>query len=98
MSQFIEDLQYRIKTSSSGIALAIFKLAIGLMLGLTFAMIGQQMINYGDLSFLLVTIVVVSAFFRIARAWRWTGVSVFALVCVLLALLLKMYIMIAPGA
>jgi hypothetical protein len=98
MGQFIEDLQYKIKTSSSSIALVFVKLFVGLILGLTFALIGQQMINYGDLCFLLVTIVVLSAFLRIARAWRWSGVFVFTLVCVLMGLLLKMYIMIAPGA
>jgi uncharacterized membrane protein YccC len=98
MGQFIEDLQYKLKTSSSSIALLAFKLIVGLVLGLVLALVGQQMVNYGDLSFLLVVIVALSAFFRIAKAWRWAGVSVFALLCVLLALLLNMYIMVAPGA
>lgn len=98
MSQFIEDLQYRIKTSSSSLFLSLAKIFIGLVMGLTFALMGQQMINYVDLSFLLVTVITIATFYRIARGWKWAHTLVFALVCVLIALLLKMYIMIAPGA
>ena len=78
--------------------MSFVKIFIGLVLGLTFAMIGQQMVNYGDLSFLLVTVITIATLYRIARGWKWSAVFVFALVCVLIGLLLKMYIMVAPGA
>jgi hypothetical protein len=98
MAQFIEDLQYKIKTSSGSLLLLISKVFVGLVLGLTFALIGQQMTGFGTFSFLLVIISVVATFYRIARSWKWSNVSVFSLICVLLAMLLQMYIMVAPGA
>lgn len=98
MSQFIENLQYRIKTTSGSIFMSMFKLCVGLMLGLTFSLIGQQMINYGKLAFFFVIIATVMAFHRLARGWKWSNLLVFTLICVLIGVLLQMYIQIAPGA
>ncbi len=79
-------------------ALTFAKLLVGLALGLVFALTGREVTNYGDLSFLLVTVITIATFFRVTRPWRWSALAVFALICVLLGLLLKMYIMVAPGA
>ena|SRR5690606_20890846 len=98
MGQFMEDLQYRIKSTSGSLGVMTLKLFVGFMLGLTFALIGQQMVGYGTFSFFLVIVSSMAAFYRIARPWRFAGVLVFALVCVLVGLLLKMYILMAPGA
>src|SRR4051812_20122471 len=98
MGQFIEDLHYKIKTSSSSLALAGFKIFIGLVIGLTFALVGQQMVGYGTFSFLLVIITALAAFFRVSKGWKWSQAFVCVLICTLLAVLLRMYIMIAPGA
>jgi hypothetical protein len=98
MSQFIEDLRYKIKTSSGSLLLLISKTFVGFMLGLTFALVGQQMTGYGTFAFLLVILTLMVVFHRIARGWKWSHISVFSLICVLIALLLRMYIQIAPGA
>ena len=98
MSALIDNLQYKLKASSSGLALFIFKALSGLLLGLTIAIIGQEIIGYGTFSFTLVIVVVVGAVLRMARQWRWLAMGVFNLICVLLALLLRMYVLIAPGA
>jgi hypothetical protein len=98
MSQFLEDLQYKLKASSGSALLFSFKIFMGFVLGLTFALIGQQMTNYGSLAFLLVILSTMAVFYRISRGWQWAHSFVFALICVLVGLLLRMYILIAPGA
>ena len=98
MGQFVEDLQYKIKTSSGSFLLFTFKLFVGLILGLTFALTGQQIAHYGDFSFTLVIVATMIVFARLAKKWKFWGVLSFALICVLLGLSLRMYIMVAPGA
>lgn len=98
MPQFIEDLQVRLKNSSSNFALIFLKLFIGFMLGLVFSLVGQQIARYGEFAFFLIIVVTMMAFYRVARAWRFVPVLVFTLICVLIGLLLRMYILIAPGA
>jgi hypothetical protein len=98
MAQFIEDLQVKLKGSSSNLLLIILKLFIGSTLGLVFSLVGQQITGYGDFAFFLVIIVTMMTFHRIAKAWQFVPVLVFALICVLIGLLLRMYILVAPGA
>jgi hypothetical protein len=98
MGQFIEDLQIKFKNSSTNISLVIAKLFVGFVLGLTFSIIGQQIFQYGDASVLLVIIVSMIAFYRVVKPWRFVPLLVFSLICVLIGLLLRMYIMIAPGS
>ena len=98
MGQFIEDIQYKLKTSSSSLMLVTVKLLVGFILGLTFALIGERIMGYGTFSFALIIITSLAAFYRVARPWKWSGVFIFALICVLIGLLLKMYIQLAPGA
>ena len=42
MSEFIDNIQYKIKTSSKEIALFFFKLITGLFVGLTLSLIFQE--------------------------------------------------------
>jgi len=74
-----------------------FKYFSGFVLGLTLALIGQEIIGYGNLSFLFVVAVTLGAFVKISAAWKYVGVLVFNLIVILLATLLKMYIVIAPN-
>src|SRR5690606_17720296 len=98
MAQFIEDLQVKLKSSSSSFFLIALKLFVGFVLGLVISLVGQQMAGYGDFGFFLVIILTMMAFYRISRSWRYVPVLVFSLICVLIGLLLRMYILIAPGA
>ena len=52
MSRFTETLQHRLKSSSAGLVTFILKVFSGFVLGLTFALIGEEAIGYGSLSFL----------------------------------------------
>lgn len=97
MGSLISNAQERFKTSTNAMALLSFKVFTGLFLGLTFALIGDQIIDYGWFSFMLVIVVTTGAIVKITRAWTWTNMLIFDLICVLIGLLLRMYILIAPG-
>ena len=98
MSEFIESMQFKIKNSSTSILLTSAKLAVGLFLGLTFALVAQRLFGLGDFSFALIIIVTAGLFSRLVKAWTFISLGIFAFICVLVALLLKMYILVAPGA
>jgi hypothetical protein len=94
----MENMQYRLKSSSFGFFTFIVKLLTGLVLGLTFALIAQEMIGFGDFAFAFVITVIAGAFYRIAKSWKLLALILFDVFCVLVGMLLKMYILIAPGA
>jgi hypothetical protein len=98
MGQFIENIQGKIKTGSTHFGLLIFRLFIGYVVGLTAALIAQKLIGFSDFSFYFFIVASIMVFLRISREWSFGGVLVFSLVCILLGLLLRMYIHVAPGA
>lgn len=98
MAQVVENLQNKLKSTSNGLLLFTFKLISGLAIGLTVALIGQEIFSYGTFLFAFVVVVVTGLLLRKARNWRWTTLLVFNLICVLVAMLLRMYILLAPGA
>lgn len=98
MSEIIGGLNQKVKSSSSNLTLFSIKLLTGLLLALTFALIGQEMIGYGQLAFIFVMVSMTTMFLKISKNWKFFGVFVFNLIAVLIAMLLRMYIIIAPGA
>ncbi len=98
MGQFISNMQYRVKSSSLGMFTLMLKIVTGLMLGLTLALIAQEILGFGQLSFILFIVVFASAFLKTAWRWNLGGVLIFNLICVLVAVLLRAYILVAPGA
>lgn len=98
MGSLISNVQDRFKTSTNMVALFGFRLLTGLFLGLTLALVGQEIVQYEVFSFVLVTVIVTAMILRVTRAWSWTHLFIFNLICVLIGLLLRMYILIAPGA
>ena len=98
MSSLIDNVQDRFKTTSHAVALLATKAISGALLGLTLALIFQEIIQYGVISFVLITVVATASLLRVAKTWTWSHILIFDLICVLIALLLRMYILIAPGA
>ncbi len=80
-----------------GLLLILCKIISGLILGLTFALIGEQIFQYGPLLFSFVIITVTGAFYRISKSWGSIGLLIFDLLCILAALLIRMYVVVAPG-
>ena len=98
MGQVFQTLQVRMKKSSGSFLSFAVRIISGLVIGLTLALIGQEILGYGNFSFTFVIVVVSGLFMRKSRHWSMGGVLIFDLVCVLIGLLLKMYIQVAPGA
>lgn len=73
------------------------KILSGLVLGLTFALIGQQVFQYGSLLFIFVIFTMASLFFKVSKPWTGVGLLIFDLLAILSALLIRMYVVVAPG-
>lgn len=97
MSEMLGNLQHRLKGASAGIAISTYRLLFGAFLGLTFALILERVTNYGSFSFAFVIVAFTLAFFKISKLWKLSTVIVFSLICVLIGLLLRLYIQVAPG-
>ena len=102
MSELVGKMQSQLKKTSSGIALFSLKLVSGAVLGLTFGLIMQEVMEKGEgenlIPFFFVIVVVTAGFVRIAKSWGATAVLIFDLICVLIGMVLRLYIMVAPGA
>lgn len=98
MNRYVLVVQNNLKKSSGSVFTFLWKFFSGLIVGLTLALIGQEVMQYGNLLFTFVTIMTVIVFMSIARSWNVWTVGIFNLVCVLLGLLLRMYALVAPGA
>lgn len=102
MSELVDKMQYRLKKSSGDIFNFFLKFATGLVVGLTLALIIHEMLGKsegeGMLSFTFIIAVVTAVFLRVAKKWSLVSVLVFDLVCILIGIVLKFYIMVAPGA
>ncbi len=98
MGEFIQGVQIKIKKSSVNIITLGLRILSGLVLGLTFAIAGQEIFQYGVYSFWFVIVTLSGVFLKISQNWTTSGVLVFNLVCVMIGMLLRMYVVVAPGA
>ena len=98
MGQLIQNVQVKIKKSSQGLFLFSIKMLSGLMLGLTLAIAGEEVVGYGTFSFWFVTVLFTAVFLRISRPWSFGALMIYNLVCLLMGLLLRMYVLVAPGS
>lgn len=97
MSELIQQFQMKVKVTSTGLVVFAARLLSGMILGLTVTLVGQEATGYGTLTFWFVLIAVTTTFVRLSRSWSASGVLIFDLIAVLMALVLRMYILIAPG-
>ena len=86
-----------IKESSRSFGLLALKIISGLFMGLTFALIFKQLMDVGHFMFTAIIIIFIGAFVKMSSKWKYTGVLLFNLFCVMTAMLLRMYILVAPG-
>lgn len=98
MGEILGDLQYRFKASSVTILSFVLRAITGFVLGLTLALVLDVILGYGALSFLFVIVMISALVVRLTRGWSLFQVLILDLVCVLLGLVLRMYVLIAPGA
>jgi hypothetical protein len=98
MAQLSMKLQNQFKETTESLSVYVLKIISGLLLALTLSLIFQEIIGFEALSFVLLSTTIMIGFMRIVRNWKVVSILVFDLVCILTALLLRMYILIAPGA
>lgn len=97
MANIIANFQDRVRISTNSLALILAKTFSCFMVGLTIALVGDQVIDYGWFSFVLVVTAVSGTLFKIMRGWTWMNLGIFDLICILIGLLVRMYILLAPG-
>jgi len=90
------NVQEGVKNSSVSLINLTLRVITGFMLGLTLALIGQELIGYGSLSLMLVMVVVLSLVVKTTSGWTIGKILIFDLILVLVAMLLRMYILVAP--
>ncbi|MGZ3771801.1 MAG: hypothetical protein ACXWRG_19125, partial [Bdellovibrio sp.] len=84
------------RTSALSFMHLAMRLTTGIILGLVFALIGQELIGYGTFALLFVMVVVLSVVMRLLSSWSIGQVLIFDLICILVIMLLRMYILVAP--
>ena len=93
----LKKMQGRLKESSRSIGLITVKLFTGFMVGLTLALVFKQLMGLETFMFTFVIVCCIGIFVRLSAKWKFSGVILFNLFCVMTAMLVRMYIMIAPG-
>lgn len=97
MANIIGDLQAGVKQTSSHISVFILKVFSAFMVAITVALIFQEMIGFESFSFVLIGVTLLLGLVKMMKKWSLTSVLVFDLICILVALLLRVYILVAPG-
>lgn len=90
------NMQEGVKTSSISFVALALRLVSGLLLGVTIGLVGQELTGYGSFALLFCALVLTALFMKISAAWRIPHILIFDLICVLVAQLLRMYILLAP--
>jgi hypothetical protein len=97
MSELFGNMQDTIKRGSSHFVLFAYRLTVGLILGFSVALVGQTIFKYQTISFLFVNFAVAGLILRVTQKWGFVGTTAFLLSCALFGLLLRLYIVVAPG-
>jgi hypothetical protein len=102
MSEFASRLQGNIKKSSQDLLTFAVKLLSGSIIALAISLVVQEMLgkinNEINMSFLFVIFVVLLSFLKVVQKWTITSVLIFDLIFILIGMILRLYIMTAPGA
>jgi len=96
VSQIAGQMQDGVKTSSVSLFSSFVKLVTAFMVPLTITLIAQEMMGFETLAFVFMMVVLMGALLRLIWQWSIGAVLLFDLFCVLVALLLKLYIQVAP--
>ncbi len=96
VGQIVNSVQTGAKNASTSIFVLSLKWVTAFIVAITLSMVGQELISSGTLSFVLILVVVTFGLIKIMSSWSLGSVLIFDLICALVALLLRMYILIAP--
>jgi hypothetical protein len=96
VSQIAGQVQDGVKTTSVSFASLALKLVTAFFVALTLSLIGQEMMGSGTFTFVFTMVLVVALVMKLIGKWNVGAVLLFDLFCVLVALLLKLYLQVAP--
>lgn len=96
MKGFSTNVQEGVKTSSVSTVCLTLRVLTGFMLGLTLGLIGQELTGYGSLALTFMMVVVMGLVLKTTSGWGLAKILIFDLILVLVAMLLRMYILVAP--
>lgn len=96
MKGLSSNMQDGVKNSSVSLFCFTLRLITGIMLGLTLGLIGQELLGYGTLALLFAMVVVTGLVLKTTSEWTAGKILIFDLILVLVAMLLRMYILVAP--
>lgn len=96
MRSMASSAQEGVKSSTLSFFHFTVRLITGFFLGLVLALIGQELMGYGTFAVIFVTVVVLAICFKFLSSWSISKILIFDLICVLVAMLLRMYILVAP--
>lgn len=96
LGRISDQVQSGVRLTMWSILTWLLRLLSAAVIGLTVALVAQELMGFGFLAFLFVLVVVTGAVTRILKNWSMMGIVLFDLVCVLVGLGLKMYILLAP--
>jgi hypothetical protein len=96
MRGFVSNVQVGVKSTSLSAFHFSLRLVTGLFVGLTMALIGQELMGYETLALIFAIVVVLSIIIKILSPWSISQILIFDLIVVLLAMLMRMYILVAP--
>lgn len=90
--------QVKLGAQSAGLSVVHIALRIitGFFLGLTVGLIFQELLGFGTFALSFFTFVVMGLVFKSFSSWGIGKILIFDLFCVLVASLLRMYILVAP--
>lgn len=89
-------MQQTASRTSVSIAQRFLRALSGFFIGLVLALIVQELTKSGDLMMAFLTFIFMVIVYKLLRRLQIFQILIFDLICVLLAALLRMYIMLAP--
>ena len=95
-SQFAVQMQGGVKTTSVSLFAMILKLVSAFLVALTLSLIIEEMLGSGTFTFIFTMVLVIGLVMKLISKWGVGSVLLFDLFCVLVALLLKLYLQVAP--
>lgn len=90
------NVQQGAKTASISLSQRLLRLVTGFFVGIVLALIIQEFMQSGTLMLVFFTILFMMIVYRLLRALSLLQILIFDVICVLIAVSLRMYIMIAP--
>lgn len=100
MAEFIGRMQGGIKQTSNDFLLGTLRLLTGLFLGVTVGLVVQEILAQPPeitLAFVFAVVTTTALVWRLTRGWGLAAILLFDLIMVLVGVLLRLYIMVAPN-